>query len=93
MTTILGTEDFDATEVDPSTVVLESLAVKAVGKSDKLLAHIEDANGDGFADLVVQMEDGDGVFEVGDTIATVSGNLLPEFGTTPIEGSDSICIA
>ena len=68
------------------------MVVKAVGGRGKLLAHIEDANGDGFADLVVQMEDRDGVFEVGDTIATVSGNLLPEFGTTPIEGSDSICI-
>ena len=31
---------FDATQVDPATVELESLAVRVVGKSDKLQTHI-----------------------------------------------------
>ncbi len=89
---ILGSADFDVTQVDASSVELESLAIRAVGKSNKLLAHIEDVNGDGFDDLVVQIEDQDGVFSVGDTTAIVTGTLLTEFGTTPIEGTDSICI-
>ncbi len=29
-----------------------------MGKSNKLLAHIEDVSGDGFDDLVVQIEEG-----------------------------------
>ena len=89
---ILSDDDFDATQVDPATVTLEGLAVKAVGKSNKLLASIEDVNSDGFEDLVVKIEDKDGVFAEGDTTATLTGNLLPEFNGTPFEGTDSICI-
>ena len=89
---ILGGADFNVTEIDASTVALESLAVKAVGKSNKLLAHFEDINSDGFDDLVVQIEDSDGGFSSGSTTATLSGNLLPEFGGTPLEGTDAICI-
>lgn len=86
---ILSTADFDATQVDPETVTLEGLALKAVGKSNKLLAHIEDVNGDGFLDLVVQIQDTDGAFASGEGTATLTGNL---FDGTPIEGSDSICV-
>ena len=80
---------FDATQVDPATVELESLAVRVVGKSDKLQAHIEDVNNDDCDDLVVQIEDQDGVFENGETEATITGNL---YDGTAIEGTDTICI-
>jgi hypothetical protein len=89
---ILGSEDFDCTQVDPSTCILAGMEVKAVGKSNKLLAHIEDFNNDGYADLVLQIEDQDGVFQEGETAATLKCNLYTEYGGTPIEGSDSICI-
>jgi hypothetical protein len=86
---ILGSTDFDVSQIDPATVTLEDLAIRAVGKSNKLLAHIEDVNDDGFDDLVVQIEDVDGAFQPGEGSATVTGNL---YDGTPIEGSDSICI-
>jgi len=89
---ILGSADFDVTQVDAATVALEGLDVAARGKADKLLAHIEDVNGDGFADLIVQIEDTDGGFANGNGIATLTGNLLPEFGGTPFEGTDNICV-
>ena len=89
---ILGSASFDVTQVDAATVELERMPVKAVGKSNKLLANIENVNGDVFNDLVVKIEDIDGTFQVGETTATLTGNLLPAFGSTPIEGTDTICI-
>jgi hypothetical protein len=86
---ILGSAYFDVTQIDPSTVSLEGLDVKTVGKADKLLAHIEDVNGDGYDDLVVQIQDQDGVFAPGSGTATLSGNL---YDGTPFEGTDSICV-
>jgi Tol biopolymer transport system component len=89
---ILGSATFNATEIDASSMELEGLTVKAVGKSNKLLSHVEDVNADGFLDLVIQIEDSDGVFSRGSGMATLTGNLLPEFGGTLIEGTDSVCI-
>jgi len=89
---ILGSADFDATQVDSATVQLEGLEVRAAGKSNKLLAHVEDVNGDGFDDLVVQIEDTDGTFTSGSGTATLTGNLYPEYGGTAIEASDAICV-
>lgn len=89
---ILGSANFDATKVDDSTVKLEGLAIKAVGKKGNLLSHIEDVNADGFSDLVVQIQDQDSTFQEGTTTATLTGNLKAEFGGTPIKGTDSICI-
>lgn len=86
---ILGSAEFDVSQIDPGTVQLQGLAVKAVGKGDKLLAHIEDVNGDGFDDLVVQIQDQDGTFTSGSGAAKVTGNLTD---STPFEGIDSICI-
>jgi hypothetical protein len=86
---ILGSADFDVTQIDASTVMLEGLAVKATGKSNNLLAHIENVNGDGFNDLVVQIQDIDRVFAPGDATATLTGEL---FDGTLFEGTDSICI-
>jgi hypothetical protein len=86
---ILGTADFDVTQIEPGTVSLAGLEIRAAGKSNKLLAHIEDVNIDGFDDLVVQIEDQDGAFSEGTTIATITGNL---YDGTAFEGCDEICI-
>lgn len=80
---------FDATLVDPDSITLEGLAIRAVGKANKLLSHNEDVNFDGYNDLVVQIQDSDGAFTEGTTEAWLTG-LLPD-GTT-IKGSDTICI-
>jgi hypothetical protein len=87
---ILGNADFDVNDIDPTTVQLEGLTVKVVGKkTEKLLAHIEDVNGDGIADLVVQIQDEDGTFASGHGTANVTGTL---WDGTPFLGTDSICI-
>ena len=89
---ILGSADFDCTQIDPSTCTLSGLTLKIAGKSNKLMAHIEDVNNDGFDDLVLQIEDQDGAFQVGESEATLTGNLYKAYGGTPIQGTDSICI-
>ena len=85
---ILSSPDFDATQVDPTSVSLDGQSIRIVGKG-KTLAHIEDANGDGLDDLVVQIEDEDGIYLKGDTLATIMGDTLDG---TSIVGTDEICI-
>lgn len=53
---ILTTPDFDATRVDPATVVLNGATVAVRGKSEKLLARMEDVDGDADADLLCQVD-------------------------------------
>ena len=62
------------------------------GKSRKTVAHMEDANFDGYMDLVLQIEDADGNAAEGQTEAKLTCNLKPEFGEIAIEGADWICI-
>ena len=84
---ILGSETFDVSLIIPTSVTLEGMALKTVGKAEKALYHYEDVNGDGFEDLVVQIQDEDGVFEPGEGVASVTGLLLDGRSFT---GSDSI---
>lgn len=86
---IFGTATFDVNDIDVETVQLEGLDVNVVGKSNKLLASIEDVNEDGYDDLVVKIEDEDGVFDVGSTMAILTGSLLDG---TQIQGTGDICI-
>lgn len=86
---ILGKADFDVTEIAPSTVALEGMGLKMAGKSNKILAHIDDVNNDGFDDLVVKIEDEDGIFTTGTSTATLTGLM---FDSTPILGTDEVCI-
>ena len=86
---ILGSAQFSVAQVDAGSVQLEGMAIKMVRKSNKLLSHFDDVNGDGFMDLIVQIEDQDGVFQVGTTVATLTGEL---FDGTPIKGTDTVCI-
>jgi len=87
---ILSNSDFDATTVDPETVALAGADVTVRGKSNKYMAHEEDVNGDGLADLVLQVatENLDpGAFQDGYVFLT--GNT---YDGQEIEGSDEITI-
>ncbi|HSA91891.1 MAG TPA: hypothetical protein VLE48_02690 [Terriglobales bacterium] len=49
---ILSTEEFDATTVDPSTVELNGVKAKVVGKKGQSMCHLEDVDSDGDTDMV-----------------------------------------
>jgi len=85
---ILSSADFDATQVDPSTILLDGQGVRVVGKGN-IQAHIEDVDGDGLEDLVVQIEDVDGTYKQGNTTAILTGET---FDSASILSMDSICI-
>ena len=84
---ILGTADFDAITVDPETVALEGVPAKAKGKSGKY-GSMEDVNGDGYLDLVVQIPNTIDWAEDA-TEATLTGET---WDGIPIEGTDSVRI-
>ena len=85
---VLGSDSFDVTDVDITTLAFGGLAVRMRGDKGPICGY-EDANGDGIQDLVCQFEDDPIAWDVGSDTATLSGTLLD---CTPLEGSDSNCI-
>lgn len=94
---ILGSADFDVTEIDTSTLVFAGLEVRVRGKKGPM-CHLEDVSGDftnpegapdGYLDLVCQFEDSPEYWDAGSSEAELSGALLD--GTQFI-GSDEICV-
>jgi hypothetical protein len=99
---ILGTEDFDVTEVDPATVMLEGVAplrwdwedVATPSESEECTT----AGPDGYLDLTLKFDNQEvaaalGAVGDGDVLVLrLTGNLLAEFGGTPILGEDVIII-
>lgn len=83
---ILTTDTFDATTVDPMSITMNGAAVKVRGKSQTAGA-LEDVDGDGDMDLVVQIVDSDGVFVDGSTTVTVSALT---YDGLAIKGVDSV---
>jgi hypothetical protein len=80
---ILTTDTFDATTVDPLTLLFApNNAVEAHGQG-----HVEDADGDGDLDLMLHFNTQDTGIACGDTEASLSGAT---FDGTLITGSDSI---
>ena len=84
---ILTTDTFDASTVDPQTVALEGVLAKEKGKSGKY-GSLEDVDGDGDLDLVVQIPNTIDWAEDA-TEATLTGETLDGI---PIEGIDSVRI-
>lgn len=83
---ILTTDTFDAATVDPFSVTLEGSGVRVKGKSGNA-GSLEDVDGDGDFDLVLQIMD-DSLL-AGKTTAILEGRTVDGL---PITGSDSICI-
>ena len=95
---ILGSADFDVTQIDPSTLRFAGAEVRVKGNGAPQCS-IEDVSGDfttpvgapdGFDDLVCQFIDDTSDWDLGAGTATLTGNLKAEFGGTPIEGTDTI---
>jgi cysteine-rich repeat protein len=72
---ILGAVDFDATAVDPGSVVLAGATVRLRGQTERQLCSEKDVNGDGFVDLLCQVETDRLSLEVGETLAVLEGRL------------------
>ena len=80
--------DFDASTVDPTTVALNGVKAKVVGKKEQTLCHLEDVDADGDVDMVCQIPTYDFLTDCpsegfGELTATT-------FGGAPISGTDSI---
>jgi hypothetical protein len=86
---IFTTDDFDAANVDPATVTLAGAEVAVRGKSDKLMAHLEDVDGDGDIDLLLQVDtqSEDALWEEGEVF--LEGFTYDDI---PILGSDYVVI-
>ncbi len=84
---ILSTATFDATTVNPATVKLAGAPVAL--KAGQPLASIQDVNGDGTPDLVLQVPTSSLQLTPAATMATLTGQT---FGEQNIQGTDSVLI-
>ena len=90
---ILGSANFDVTQVDVTTLTFGPNSASPdhdLTDLDTYFEHLQDVNEDGFLDLVSHYKQKETGIACGDTEATLSGNLLPAFSGTPIEGTDSV---
>ena len=85
---ILSTDAFDASTVDPMSVSLDGMVSRVNGKNSKA-GRLVDVDGDGDLDLMLHIEDVDGVYGEGTTTAVLTGET---FAGVPIQGSDTIRI-
>ena len=87
---ILGSEDFDVSIINPFSVELDGQAVRLKGKSGNA-GSLEDVNGDGFDDLVVQIVDTGYYTTSGSTTGVIRAQSKSYAGVSFI-GQDTICI-
>ncbi len=103
---ILGTEDLDVARIDPASIRLEGVAPLRAALSDVAApfspftgkadcdADCTTAGPDGFLDLTLKFDAQSVAAALGGApgcfVARLTGNLLPEFGGTRIEGEDVV---
>jgi hypothetical protein len=85
---IFSTNDFDATTVDPLTVLLSGATVRLRGKGDPM-AKTEDVDGDGLLDIVIHFDMSALQLISGDTVAILEGET---YDGIPFWGEDSVRI-
>jgi hypothetical protein len=85
---ILGSETFDASQIDLASLSFGGLEVRVRGNKGPLCS-IESVDADIYPDLVCHFEDNADNWQPSDGEATLTGTLLDG---TPFEGTDSICI-
>jgi photosystem II stability/assembly factor-like uncharacterized protein len=83
---IFSTPTFDATNVNPTSVSLASATVKLTGKGTPI-SSLQDVNGDGRLDLVVQIDTSALQLSAADTQATLQGQT---FDQMRVAGSDLV---
>ncbi|MBI5893614.1 MAG: SBBP repeat-containing protein [Deltaproteobacteria bacterium] len=84
---IFSTSTFDARDIDVSTLRLNGGGVKTV-KGKGYLSSLQDVDGDGLLDLVVQFNRKEVQLTVNDTSAAVTGKTID--GNILIQGTDSV---
>jgi N-acetylneuraminic acid mutarotase len=85
---IFSTLDFDATNINPTTITLAGASVKLKGKGTPM-ASFEDINEDGILDIVVHVDTTTLELSSGDTDAVLEGET---FDGVRIRGTDSVRI-
>ena len=89
---ILGSGIFDVSCIDPFTVTMAGASVKVKGKSDNA-GSLDDVNGDGHLDLVLQMVTSELTLTGDKTEAVVEGDYCcTDSGCYPFSGVDSVNI-
>jgi hypothetical protein len=95
---ILGTEDFDVTQIDPATILLEGVAPLRWAFEDVATPGDPLAGPDGFMDLSLKFDTQEIVAALGDVndgdeiILHLMGNLKAEFDGASIVGEDVVRI-
>ena len=85
---ILGSAELDVANVDQGSLTFGGLEVGVRGNKFPMCG-MDDADGDGYLDLVCQFQDDASAWAEGNEEATLTGQLIDE---TPFKGSDSICL-
>ncbi len=85
---ILGSDTFDVTSIDQSSLLFGGLEVRVRGRKGPL-CNVDYSDGDAYLDLICHFEDDTNSWVPGDGEATLTGNLLD---LTKFQGTDSICV-
>jgi hypothetical protein len=85
---ILGSSEFDVTQIEPYSLSFAELKARVRGKKGPL-CHYEHVNDDGYLDMVCQFEDNVEYWVPGEGVADLTGELMDG---TEFEGTDSICV-